>query len=92
MRINFAHLKERSTTGRDVNFAVFDAKPTNNTPEERDQLLLDLILRARAMNLNVEVGALAYVEHGQSKYWGHEFVLDYLVDRGIPRMTHYVMV
>jgi len=36
-RISFAHLRERSTTGGWIDFAVFDAKPTISS--ERDSVL-----------------------------------------------------
>jgi hypothetical protein len=90
MRIEFAHLRRRSTTGQDIDFAVFDAKPNNNTPAGRDELLAQLTIAARSMDLNVEVAALMYEENRQIKTWGDPFVLDYLSKEGVPAPTHYL--
>jgi hypothetical protein len=91
MRIEFAHLRELSTNGRYVDFAVFDAKSNNNTEAERTTLLTQLTLAAaHALDLKIDAAGLAYVENGQLKYWGHPFVIDFLKKRGVPRPTHYL--
>jgi hypothetical protein len=90
MRIEFAHLQERSTTGRLVDFAIFHAKANNNTDSARNAWLSQLTFAARSIGRKVDVSALVYDEHGQIKTWGHPFVLDYLSKRGVPRPTHYV--
>jgi hypothetical protein len=90
MRIEFAHLRRRSTTGHDIDFAVFDAKANDNTPEGRDELLAQLTMTAQSMGLIVEAAALMYDENRQIKTWGDPFVLDVLSKEGVPRPTHYV--
>lgn len=92
MRIEFAHLQERSTTGQLVNFAVFHAKANSNTAAARDAWLAQLIIAANSIGKKVDVGALVYNEHGQIKTWGHPFVLDYLSKRGVPRPNYYVEI
>ena len=89
-RIDFSHLKELSTNGQYVSFAIFQAKPTQNSERAREELLAQLILDARGLGLRVESAAIVYDENGQIKTWGHEFALDYLSKRGIPRATHYL--
>ena|ERR1043165_1301063 len=84
MRIEFAHLRAQSTTGHEVNFAIFNAKALNNTDSGRSALLFQLKMAARANDLRVEAGALAYEEYGQIKTWGDPFAVDYLSKRGIP--------
>lgn len=91
MRIEFAHLRAPSTTGRYVDFAVFDAKPNNNTEAGRSALLAQLTLAAvRALDLKIDAAGLVYEEYGQIKTWGHPFVVDFLRKRGVPRSTHYL--
>lgn len=91
MRIEFSHLRELSTTGRYVDFAVFDAKPNNNTDAGRAALLSQLTLAAvRALNLKIDAAGLIYEESGQIRSWGHPFVVDFLKKRGVPRPTHYL--
>lgn len=88
MRIEFAHVRARATSGRDVNIAVFDAKPNNNTDTARRQLLNQLTFAARGNNLRVEASGLVYEEYGQLKAWGDQFVVDFLNKNGIPQMTY----
>ena len=91
MRIEFSHLREMSTTGRYVDFAIFNAKPNNNTESGRAALLAQLTIAAvQALDLKIDVAGLIYSEHGQVKSWGHPFVVDFLNKRGIPRTTHYL--
>ena len=45
MQINFAHLREPSTSGGWVNFAVFDARATSSSDTANAQALAQLLLR-----------------------------------------------
>lgn len=90
MRINLAHLRERSTNGRDVNFAVFDANASNDTDRGRDQLLAALTRSARQQGLAVEIAALAYSEHGKLRFYGEPSVVQYLAAGGLPGWTHTI--
>lgn len=88
MDIEFAHLREMSTVGRYVDFAVFDAKPNNNTPAGRNALLLQLTLKARLAGRKVDASALVYEENGEIKTWGDRFAVDYVSKVGVPTPTH----
>jgi len=55
MRFEFAHLRERSTSGQLVDFAIF-----NNTDSARGTLLSQLTVAARANHLKIDAAALAY--------------------------------
>lgn len=92
MRINLAHLRDRSTNGGDVNFAVFDANASNGTDHGRAQLLATLTTKARQSGLNVEIAALIYQEHGQLRTYGEPSVVRYLEARGVPRWTHTIEI
>lgn len=88
MKIKFSHLRERSTMGRYVDFAVFDAKPNSNTPSNRNALLTQLKFAARRNNLKVDAAGLVYEEHGRLQVWGDRFVVDYVSKVGVPPPTH----
>lgn len=88
MRINFAHLRERATSGGDINFAVFEAKATSNTDQARAQALAQLTLRARASGLRIDQSALAYTEGGRLRFYGDKNLVQYLANGWMPSWTH----
>lgn len=91
MRIKFAHLRELSTSGVYVDFAVFDANAANGTDSDRADVLEDLTMRARlGMHLKIDASALLFGEGGRTRSYGDHFVIDYLSKRGVPRWTHYI--
>ena len=90
MRINFAHLRERSTSGGFINFIVFEANATSGGDTARSEVLHDLTMRARLEGLAVDQSALAYRENGRIRFYGSRNLVDYLSRRGIPRWTHHM--
>lgn len=92
MRINFAHLRDRSTSGGYINFAVFEADANNRTNQGRSILLQQLTNEARQLNLRVDKAALAFAENGRIKFFGSSDLVSYLADYGVPRWTHYLDV
>jgi len=76
MKINMAHLRERSTGGGWINFAVFDARSTTG---DNDGLLYQLTQAARASGLRVDQSALAYKSGGRIQFYG---------DRNLARISH----
>jgi hypothetical protein len=85
LKIRLAHLKERSTTGGWINFAVFDAKSTTG---DNATLLQKLTLTARASGLRVDQSALAYHENGQVKFFGDRNLVSHLATNWSPQWTH----
>jgi len=92
MRINLAHIRERSTTGGWINFAVFEAKSNSGSDSANRELLNQLTARASRSGLKVEKAALAYQESGRVKFFGTPDVVAYLSRRGVPRWTHHIDV
>lgn len=92
MQINFAHLRERSTSGGDINFAVFEANSTNSGDSARSQVLADLTRRARASGLRVDQSALAFSEHGRIKFFGDKSLVEYLSNGWRMHWTHKLTV
>ena len=90
MKINFAHLRERSTSGGWINFAVFDAKSSTGTQADNDILLHQLTVKAQVNGLKVDQAALAYREHGHIKFFGSKKLVKYLANNGIPYWTHTI--
>ncbi len=85
MKINMAHLRERSTTGTWINFVVFDAKAINGN---NDSLLAQLTAAARNAGLRVDQSALAYRAGGGIRFFGSPHLVSYLSTAGLPRWTH----
>jgi len=88
MNIQFAHLRERSTTGTFIDFAVFDAKSSLNTNSSNSQLLGMLTQRARSKGLKIDQSALVYKMGSQTKYYGDRNLVSYLSRMGVPKWTH----
>lgn len=92
MRINFAHIRERSTSGGWIDFAVFDAKSTTGLDSDNAKLLVQLTLQAQALALKIDKAALVYEQNGQIRFYGTKDLVDYLTNSGIPQWTHYLDV
>jgi uncharacterized protein YjiK len=88
MKINVAHIRERSTSGGWINFAVFEANSNNGTDSGRAEVLRNLTIKARANGLQVEKSALAYNQSGRTMFYGTPDLVDYLSNSGVPRWTH----
>ncbi|MCO5103591.1 MAG: hypothetical protein M9919_06235 [Burkholderiaceae bacterium] len=54
MRINYAHLRERSTSGGWIDFAVFEAHAANGTDSGNAQVLARLTAKARAAGQKID--------------------------------------
>jgi hypothetical protein len=92
MRIQFAHIRERSTTGGYIDFAVFQANANDGTDSGRADVLRDLTMQARMQGLTIDPSALAYNDHGRTRYYGDRNLVSHLARRGISRWTHYIDV
>ncbi len=89
MKISLAHLRERSTSGGWINFAVFDAKSTNG---DNSSLLHMLTQAARNAGLKVDQSALAYKANGRIQFYGDRNLVDYLSKSGVSHWTHTIDV
>lgn len=87
MKINLAHIRERSTSGGYIDFAVFDARSTSG---DNATLLAQLTAKARVSGLKIDQSALAYSQNGRIKFYGSKNLVDYLARSGLPRWTHEV--
>lgn len=91
MKINLAHLREHSTSGGWINFAVFDAKSSSGDSGNAT-LLAQLTAKARVSGLKVDQSALAYSDNGQIRFYGTKTLVDYLARSGVPNWTHTIDV
>lgn len=89
MKISMAHLRERSTSGGWINFAVFDAHSTSG---DNDELLHRLTLAARGSGLKVDQSALAYRSAGRVQFYGSKNLVSHLAKCGVPRWTHTINI
>lgn len=88
MQVNMAHLRERSTAGGYVDFAVFEARSQSGTNADNATLLQQLIHHAMRAGHKVDKAALAFMQNGQLRYFGTPDLVKYLSQRGLPRWTH----
>lgn len=88
MKINFAHLREPSTSGGWVDFAVFDARSTSGSDTANAKVLADLTIRTRHAGHKVDQSALAFTQNGRVMFHGTPNLVDYLSKSGLPRWTH----
>ena len=89
MKINMAHLREHSTTGGSINFAVFDAK---STAGDNAGLLHQLTVAARQNGLKVDQSALAFQSGGRIQFYGDKNLVSYLAKGWAPHWTHTIDV
>lgn len=92
MQINVAHIRERSTSGGAIDFAVFEAKSNSGSDSDNGTLLSQLTMSARAAGLKVDQSALAYSYNGRIKFYGSKNLVDYLSNSGVPNWTHKIDV
>jgi hypothetical protein len=92
MKVNLAHLRERSTFGGYIEFAVFDAKSQSRTDSANNELLSQFAVAARNAGSKVDQSALAYSRNGRIRFYGDKNLVDYLSCRGIPRWNHTIDV
>jgi len=90
MKINMAHIRENSTSGGWINFAVFDARSNSGSDSDNATLLAQLTGRARASGLKVDQSALAYSHGGHVRFYGTKNLVDYLSRSGLPSWTHQI--
>ncbi len=84
MRIDMAHLRVQG-----ISFAVFAAEANNRTNTGRQELLGQLIAKARRNNMRVDKAALAFQESGRTTFFGTPDLVKYLSARGgVPTWTH----
>jgi hypothetical protein len=90
MKISFAHLRERSTSGGWINFAVFGAKSTSGSDSDNAEVLAELTTKARMAGLKIDQSALAYDYCGRVMFYGSRNLVDYLSSYGVPNWTHSI--
>jgi len=92
MKINLAHIREKSTSGGWIDFAVFDAKATSGGNSGNDTLLAQLTAQARTDGLKIDQSALAYKQGSKIMFHGDKNLVSYLSKSGVSRWTHTVDV
>lgn len=92
MRINFAHLRERSTSGGWIDFAVFEARSTSASDAANDEVLASLTAKARIAGYKIDQSALAFSESGRTKFYGTKSLVEHLSRVGVPHWTHVMDV
>jgi hypothetical protein len=92
MQIRLAHLRERSTSGGWINFAVFQAKSISGGDSSNRNLLAQLTAKVKASGLRVDQSALAFEQNGRTHFYGSKNLVDYLAKTGISHWTHTIEI
>lgn len=92
MKINIAHLREKSTSGGWIDFAVFDARSNSGTTAANQLLLNQLTEKARGAGFKIDQSALAFMSSGKATFFGSQNLVGYLSKQGVPRWTHSLEV
>ena len=90
MRINYAHLRERSTSGGWIDFAIFEARSSSGTDADNLGVLNRLTMKARATGQKIDQSALVFMENGRIKFYGDKNLVAHLSKAGVPRWTHWI--
>lgn len=90
MKINFAHIREHSTNGGWIDFAVFEAHSTSNLDSDNASVLAQLTAKARYSGLKIDQSALAFNRNGRLHFYGSKNLVDYLSRSGLPQWTHSI--
>lgn len=86
MKIRMAHLRDQG-----IDFAVFAADAATHLDSDRDELLAELITKARLNGLKVDKGALAFKQGSRLVFHGTPDLVKYLASLGgVPRWTHEI--
>lgn len=92
MKVKMAHIREKSTSGGFIDFAVFDVRARSGSNSDNSVLLSQLTSKARASGLKIDQSALAFMQTGQIKFYGSKNLVDYLSKNGVPHWTHKIDV
>jgi hypothetical protein len=90
MKINLAHIREHSTSGGWIDFAVFDAHSSSNTDSANAEVLAQLTAKARISGLKIDQSALAFNQSGRIQFYGTPNLVEHLSRSGLPRWTHSI--
>ncbi len=90
MSINFAHIRERSTSGGWIDFAVFEARSSSGLDSDNASVLARLTAQARGAGHKIDQSALAYSDQGRIKFYGDKNLVEYLSRTGLPQWTHSI--
>ncbi|MDO9212513.1 MAG: hypothetical protein Q8Q54_01515 [Methylococcales bacterium] len=90
MQINLAHIREHSTSGGWIDFAVFDARSQSGSDSDNNKLLIQLTSKAEMSGLKIDQSALAYNHNGKIMFFGSKNLVDYLSHNGLPIWTHTI--
>jgi hypothetical protein len=92
MQVDLAHVRESSTTGQPIDFAVFGARSTSGSQSANMQLLSRLTIKAQAAGLKIDQSALAFRENGKIRFFGSRSLVEHLSRIGVPQWTHKIDV
>jgi len=87
LKINFAHVRHPGVSGRDINFAVFEASSRSGS-SGNSSILATFTMKAKGLGLQIDQSALAFMQNGRIHFYGDRHLVDFLSKNGPPRWTH----
>lgn len=90
MQFKFALISGKSASGQDLQFAVFGARPTDDSEEGKRKLLDQLTTGATRRGLTIDQSALAYDDKGEIRIFASGELLEHLKKNGLPPWTHFL--
>lgn len=86
-RISVGHWRTQG-----IDYLVFGADAPSRLDRDRGVVLAQLRRAANAAGLRADKAALAYVEHGRTRFYGTPDLVRYLAGRGLPGWNHTLTV
>ncbi|MDC1436225.1 hypothetical protein N8303_03110 [Gammaproteobacteria bacterium] len=90
MKINMAHLRQETSNGDFMDFAIFDARSESGSEADNLTLLNELSENARKNNFKVDQAVLVFKIDDEIRFYGSTELAKYLSKVGFPKWTHQI--
>ena len=90
MKINMAHLRQETSNGDFMDFAIFDARSESGSEADNLTLLNELSENARKKQLKVDQAVLVFKIDDEIRFYGSTELAKYLTKVGFPKWTHQI--
>jgi hypothetical protein len=90
MKINMAHLRQETSNGDFMDFAIFDARSESGIEADNLTLLNELSENARKNNFKVDQAVLVFKIDDEIRFYGSTVLAKYLSKVGFPKWTHQI--
>ena len=85
-----AHLRQETSNGDFMDFAIFDARSESGSEADNLTLLNELSENARKNNFKVDQAVLVFKIDDEIRFYGSTELAKYLSKVGFPKWTHQI--